>query len=198
MFARLRGVIDDIQSNVVTIDVAGVGYEVYCTNSCVAQLLLGAESKLLVYTEVKAESIRIFGFSDALEKQLFLLLIEVQGIGPRTAMEVISAVEPRQLLRAIGQGDVEQLRAVKGVGKKTAERIVVELKDKVAARIGTVESGSSSRLVIERERMQPIAEACLALESLGFSRKDAEAALGKVNGAHTDAAMLIKEALRFV
>lgn len=200
MYSRLRGIVEEIQSNTVTLDVSGVGFEVHCSHACVHALAIGVESRLLVYTDVKQDSIRLFGFIDALEKQLFLLLLEVQGIGPRTAMEVLSAVEPRMLLRAIGEGDVHQLRAVKGVGKKTAERIVVELKDKVAGRVeAAVGEGLVNQIQVESRLSTAAQEACQALESLGFPRKDAEAALKKVPQAEKlNASQMVKEALRFV
>jgi Holliday junction DNA helicase RuvA len=199
MFAKLRGIVDEIDVNVVTLDVHGVGYELFCSGGCVARLERGSEATIVVFTDVNENSIRLYGFADPLEKQVFLLLTTVKGVGSRTGMEIVSRVDKVELLRAIGAGDLQRLQSIKGVGKKTSERIVVELKDRVAA---YALERHESRLHIERESSTPFEEACEALEALGFTRKDAERAVaqvqGKGTGPKTDSASVVKEALRYI
>lgn len=199
MFAKLRGIVDQIDVQAVTLDVNGVGYEVYCSGASIAQLELGREASIVVFTDVNENSIRLYGFADTLEKQVFLLLTTVKGVGSKTSMEIISQIDRVELLRAIGSGDLRRLQAIKGIGKKTAERIIVELKDRVAEY--ALERQESS-LHIEKTVETPLEEACRALESLGFSRKDAERAVAAVQGrglaSDADSAWVVKEALRYI
>lgn len=203
MFAKLRGIVDEIEANMVTLDVNGVGYELFCSGGCVAQLELGSEATIVVFTDISmsanGNSIRLYGFADPLEKQVFLLLTTVKGVGSRIGMEIVSRVDKKELLRAIGEGDLQKLQSIKGVGRKTSERIVVELKDRVAS---YALEKHESRLHIEREVSTPVEEACEALEALGFSRKDAEravaAAQGKGLAKNADSASVVKEALRYI
>ena len=132
MISQLKGTVDSISAAKATIDVAGVGYEVHCSARCVANLELGKPAKIVVYTYVREDAITLYGFEDAVEKQAFLMLTSVQGVGPKSAAEIISAIDKLELLRTIGTGDSTQLQRIKGVGKKLSERIIVELKDKVA------------------------------------------------------------------
>jgi Holliday junction DNA helicase RuvA len=136
---------------------------------------------------------------------MFLLLNKVSGLGPRSSVDVLSNVPIRDLLRAIGAGDVHALMSIKGVGRKKAERIVVELKDLVVSMADDRSTGLRSMVTVERgggERTSgPTGDAVAALEVLGFPRKDAEAAVSKaIEGGwqRGDAGDLIREALRFV
>ncbi|MBX7145412.1 MAG: Holliday junction branch migration protein RuvA [Oligoflexia bacterium] len=199
MISKLTGRVDEIDGLTATIDVAGVGYEVLCSRACSDSLTLGSNAAIVVYTDVKQDSIRLFGFCDRLERQVFLLLLSVQGIGPRTALDIVSAIDKVELLRVIAAGDMTRLRAVKGVGKKTAERMVVELKDRVAT---YALERNESRLRIETVVQSPLEEACQALEALGFARRAAEEAVKQVSSkgvpADSDSAWIVREALRFV
>lgn len=203
MFAKLKGIVDDIQANTITLDVHGVGYELFCSGGCVDRLEVGAEVSIVVFTDISlsanGNSIRLYGFADPLEKEVFLLLTTVKGVGSRIGMEIVSRVDKKELLRAIGEGDLQRLQSIKGVGKKTSERIVVELKDRVAS---YALEKQESRLRIEREVSSPFDEACEALEALGFSRKDAERAIAAVQGkgisGTADSATVVKEALRYI
>lgn len=200
MFAKLRGVAEDIAGNTVTLDVNGVGYEVFCSSACIDALHIGQIATLVIFTDVKEDSIKLFGFSDALEKKVFLLLTMTKGVGTKTAMDIVSRVDKVDLLKIIGAGDLARLQAVKGIGKKTAERIVVELKDKVAS--FALESSTSSRnFNVEVSVYAPNDEACQALMALGFQRAVAESAVAKAISKATnltDASMIVREALRYI
>ena len=132
MIARLQGSLLEKQPNRVVVDVGGVGYEVHVPLSTFYGLGgLASEVTLRVYTHVREEALSLFGFSTALEKEIFEQLIGVSGIGPRLALAVLSGMEPPELVRAVRQQDVARLTGIPGVGKKTAERIGLELKDRL-------------------------------------------------------------------
>ncbi len=200
MIGQLRGTVESISGSVVVVDVQGVGYEVYCSQGCIASLTLGSLATVVIYTDVRQDEIRLYGFHESLEKRIFLLLITVQGVGPKSALEIISRLEIRELLRAIGQGNVTLLQAIKGIGKKTSERIVVELKDKVAELVADRQaSGLIPERLIGRDSVE---EAMQALEALGFPRKEAERAVESANQhgnlVGADSGQIVKQALQYV
>ena len=172
-----------------------------CSLGCISRLSLGSESTIVIHTDVHEDSIRLYGFSDQLEKRVFGMLIRVNGVGARTASDIISQIEKRELLRIIGEGDLTRLQKIKGIGRKTAERIVVELRDHVAE---YVVDNVASGLTVERVN-EPAQDAIDALAALGFSVKDAQRAVDQVKGSDKAAGgrglssgEIVKEALRFV
>ena len=134
MIAFLRGRLLEKHPNRVVVDVHGVGYDVHVpVSSFYGMAEAGGEIALRVYTHVREDTIALFGFSTPLELQLFERLIAVSGIGPRLALAVLSGIEPDDLIQAVHRGDVARLTAIPGIGKKTAERIALELKDRLGA-----------------------------------------------------------------
>lgn len=198
MIASLFGEVIDQTARTAVIDVNGVGYEVHCSASTLDSLEIGSKVRILTYTDMAEGRIKLFGFGDKPEREIFLLLIQVNTIGPRTALEILSSIDRSSLLRAIGTGDSEQLKAVKGIGKKTADRIILELRDK----IGGVGSA------IERENYPSVGsngtqgEAVAGLQALGFPAKQAEQLVSTVvamrNGVSDDTAAIITAALKLV
>jgi Holliday junction DNA helicase RuvA len=205
MISRLRGTVIEIEGDSVTIDVNGVGYNVLCTSALLASINVNSDHSLCVHTDVREDAIRLFGFESSAERQTFLLLNKVSGMGPRSSLDVVSNVPIRDLLHAIGTGDVHALMSIKGVGKKKAERIVVELKDLVV-NMADERSAAINGMVSEgtdlRQGIKPTSnDAVSALEVLGFPRRDAEIAVSKAvesGWAQTDVGELVREALRFV
>ena len=200
MIGHLKGVVESITGPVAVIDVNGVGYEVHCSLASLATLSIGSPATIVIYTDVRQDEIRLYGFCDFLEKRIFLLLTTVQGVGPKSALEIISRLESRELLRAIGQGNAALLQAMKGIGKKTSERIIVELKDKVAE---LADERHASGLKFEKfVGEESFEEAIQALEALGIPRKEAELAVqtaqkqGDLEDA--DSGQIVKQALQFV
>jgi len=204
MISRLEGKVLDLSGEIATIDVHGVGYEVLCSVPLARRLAIGEQAVITIYTDVREDSIRLFGFDSSAEKQVFLLLNKVSGMGPRSSLDVVSNVEVRDLLRAIGAGDLQALTAIKGVGKKKAERIVVELRDLVGNMADERAVSLRSLVTVERNPTdgQSIShDAIAALEVLGFPRREAEAAVKRAFTADTpknDVGSLVREALRFV
>jgi holliday junction DNA helicase RuvA len=196
MIAHLRGRLLEKQPNRLIVDVQGVGYEVHVPLSTFYGLgEPGAEVALRVHTHVREDTLALYGFSSALELQIFERLIAVSGIGPKLALAVLSGIEPPDLIAAVRHGDVARLTAIPGVGKKTAERIGLELKDRLAALVpadaaaapGPADSGPSLS-----------GDALSALVNLGYHRPLAERAVEralKAEGPQTFERVL-KQALR--
>lgn len=196
MIALLEGVVISVAGTVVVLDVHGVGYELRCSRTCIDQLEEGSAARIIVHTEVKEDSITLYGFGDSLEKQVFLLLLKVKGIAARTASDIISQINKLELLRVIGAQDLARLQTLKGIGRKTAERILVELRDQVADYVTAVQS--------ERAETGPVGgaadDAVAALQALGFSRNDAERSVAQAQseGVSLEAGDLVRQALQYV
>jgi len=172
MITFLRGKLVECLPTQITVEVAGVGYEALIPLSSFDKLpAVGSDVHLLTHLVVREDAHTLYGFVTAAERQLFRLLINtVSGIGPKIALSVLSGMSVVALRGAVAQGDVKALSQISGVGKKTAERIVVELKDKIGAS-GAWEASSAQRAVNESD--QRVNDAVLALVALG--RKHAEA-----------------------
>jgi Holliday junction DNA helicase RuvA len=190
MIGFLRGRVHEKQPNRVLIDVQGVGYEVLVPLSTYYDLGdEGADVTLHVHTHVREDAIQLFGFRTPLEQQLFERLIGISGIGPKLAIAVLSGIETRELVAAVSRGDVARLTRVPGVGKKTSERIVLELKDRLAQLAVPVEAPAG---IVSGNRLRD--DLLSALQNLGYQRPLAEKAVDAVLGADADASF--EQALR--
>ena len=181
------------------IDITGVGYEVYAPLSTFYELPDENEPvSLHIHTHVREDALILFGFKTPLEKDLFLMLISVSGIGPKLAINVLSGIGPDELLQAIAHGDAPRLQTIPGVGKKTAERIALELRDKASKLGEKMEIPQPHSL---RGEAKKIAEdAVSALANLGYPIKSAQRAVEKAlsGSEHIELEGLIKEALRML
>ncbi len=172
MIALLRGRLAEKNPNRVIIDVQGVGYDVQVPLSTFYELgEPGADVVFRVHTHVREDTLALFGFATMLELQLFEQLIGVSGIGPRLALAVLSGIDPPDLVRAINQGDVGRLTGIPGVGKKTAERIGLELKDRLVNLVVEPEPGADGTSTDLR------GDLLSALVNLGYPRQLAERAV---------------------
>jgi Holliday junction DNA helicase RuvA len=193
MIAFLKGYIEEKREGLVILDVSGVGYEVEISSITQEQLeSAGSEVKLLIYHHITDSDQRLFGFFSTDEKALFEKLITVKGVGPKLGLTILSGLPADQLIGAITNAEASTLSKVPGIGKKTAERIIVELKDKLAeyaASAGVTPTTSSESAVM--------GEAISALEALGFKKKESEQAVLKAmkNSGSEDASVIIKKAL---
>lgn len=198
MIGSLRGILAQKSPQSVLVDLAGIGFEVMVPLSTLYGLPeSGQEVRLFVHTHVRDNQILLVGFLREEEKEVFRFLTGVTGIGPRLALNVLSALAPEEILEAILRGDAQRLRAVPGVGRKTAERIVVELKDRIPPR--EVRIGRAAELRVSDR--QVILEALSALVNLGYSRGEADKAVAKVLETRPETGglrveILLKEALR--
>ena len=174
MIGFLRGRIADKQPNRLIVDVQGVGYEVHVPLSTFYDAgEAGADITLRIYTHVREDALQLYGFLTELERQLFERLIGISGIGPKLAIAVLSGMDPRDLLASVQRGDVARLTSIPGVGKKTSERIVLELKDRLAQLPGAVAVETVSANGAERVRSDLLS----ALQNLGYHRPQAEKAI---------------------
>ncbi len=177
MIAVLRGTLLEKQPSRVVVDVAGVGYDVQVPLSTFYGLgEPGAAVTLRIHTHVREDTIALFGFSTPLEQDLFERLIAISGIGPKLALAVLSGIEPADLIRAIRTQDVARLTRIPGIGKKTAERIGLELKDRLPPPV--LAAGPAP--VPGRPEDQFRDDLLSALLNLGYQRPAAEQAIGKV------------------
>lgn len=195
MIARLRGRILDKQPNRVVVDVGGVGYDVFVPLSTFYGLGEGgSDVALRIHTHVREDALLLYGFGTALEQDLFERLIGVSGIGPKVALAVLSGIEPPELVRAIERGDLARLTAIPGVGKKTAERIVLELKDRLP-RAQPAATGAETPTEAPPLRDDLVS----ALVNLGYHRPLAERAVDaavKLVGGEAGFERTLKQALR--
>ncbi len=176
------------------VDVHGVGYEVHVSRTTFAALPVEGEAVSLdVHTNVREDAIQLFGFAGREEKAMFLRLLQVTGIGPKVALSILSGLAPHELASAIARGDLKRLTSISHVGKKLAERIVVELKDKIG---NVVELPTAAKVTLPPKLAGPQEEAISALVNLGYKRAEAEAAIAEVPKDITDAADIIRRALK--
>lgn len=193
VIAQITGTLAQKIPGEIIVDVNGVGYQVLIPLNVFYRLPeIGAAVSLQIFTHVREDAIQLFGFQDAAEKQLFLLLLGVSGIGPRLAVNILSGIPADELARALKEGDQVRLVAIPGVGRKLAERMIVELKDKFAtlppAGTASAKTDGSSELMLD---------AVSALVNLGYKRTEAEQRVGEVlkRGEHS-LENVLKEALR--
>ncbi|MCV7201873.1 Holliday junction branch migration protein RuvA [Mycolicibacterium peregrinum] len=172
MIASVRGEVIDIALDHAVIEAAGVGYKVMATPSTLANLRRGTESRLITAMIVREDSMTLYGFADGDARDLFLTLLGVSGVGPKIALATLAVYDPQALRQALADGDVTALTRVPGIGKRGAERMVLELRDK----IGPVTPGAIGGAVGHAVRA-PVVE---ALVGLGFAAKQAEEATDKV------------------
>ena len=171
MIAQISGKLAQKQPGEVVIDVGGVGYLIFIPLNVFYRLPdLGAPISLQIHTHVREDALQLFGFHDLSEKQVFLLLTGVSGIGPRLALNILSGIPAEELVRALRNGDQVRLVSIPGVGKKTAERMIVELKDKFA----TFTPATSDSTAKPEASSQKMHDAVSALINLGYKKPEIE------------------------
>jgi len=175
MISRLRGVPAGRVPDGLVLDVGGVGYLVAATTSALRRAESGEEVTIETYLHVREDALQLYGFADAAERELFVHLLGVSGIGPKVALAVVSSAPPDELRRAIVLEDPARFQAIPGIGKKTAERIVLELKEKLGSEdvvvLPPLPGAPTSSHVVARD----------ALVELGYSLIEAETALARVD-----------------
>jgi Holliday junction DNA helicase RuvA len=193
MIGSLRGKLVDKRPNQVLVDVGGVGYQVQIPLSTFTGLgALHEETTLLIHTHLREDQLSLYGFLTAREKQCFELLISASGVGPSLALKILSGMSLEELVPAIRNGDLVQLVRIPGVGRKTAERIVVELRDKLAA-VDVRDAGKPLT------RSQIESDVASALVNLGYDAGSVKGAIEKARGAGSaDFESLLRAALRLL
>ena len=180
MIASLKGELIHKSPDRVVVDVNGVGYEVYLSTASLQKMpTVGEEVFLHIHTSVREDSLTLFGFADMEEKEMFLLLINVSGVGPRLALTILSGIRPDALSRAISTKDISRLTTVSGVGKKTAERLCLDLRDKVGFML-TLDEHEAGEMVADARDHTTTADVISALVNLGYPSVRAHQALAVV------------------
>ena len=189
MIAFVRGTVASLSLNAVVLDVGGVGYQILCTPGTIAGLRRGIEAELATSMVVREDSQTLYGFADTDERDMFELVQTASGVGPKVAQAMLAVLPPDRLRTAIAGADHASLTTVPGIGRKGAERIILELKD----RIGPAVAVSTSSAGAWRDQVRD------ALQGLGWSPRDADAAADAVSPdaeAGADVATLLRSALR--
>ena len=197
MIAYIRGKVMAQTAETVVVDVHGIGYEIYCSGGVFKRAVVGEIAEIYTYLQVKEDGVTLFGFESVKEKEIFLKLTSVSGVGPKLGIAVLTGMSADDFATAIATADVKKLSAVKGLGKKTAEKIVLELHGKISA----AEVMSASGDAPEAKTVEPQAkltaveeEAVAALQGLGFTRSESVQAVKRAreNGAKTVEEVIMK------
>ncbi len=194
MIGYLEGTLRTLDATRAVVLAGGVGYEVHISLSTYYRLEGKREVAMEIYTHVREDALALYGFAAPDEKNAFEKLISISGIGPTLAQKILSGIDANDLADAIARGDARKLSTIPGVGKKTAERICLELRDKLVAGIPAAEPAAPSRLTVDDDVQS-------ALINLGYRAKDAEIAIGKARqelGAEAEFSPLLKRALRYL
>lgn len=200
MIASLTGQVQKLYSDKVIVSVGGVGYEVFLSTDALARMPeTGGDVFLYIHTHVREDAFVLFGFPEEEEKELYLTLTTVSGVGPKVALGMLSGMVVTELCRAIGEADVKRLTTLKGIGKKTAERICVELKDKVSHLSGGGEELTIAVPITTSAGGSIVMDAISALCNLGYNDPIARDALTKVKkqiGDEAFASLSVEEMIR--
>lgn len=203
MIGRLRGRIEAIGEQTAIVDVGGVGYEVACSARALRQFKMGDEVALSIDTHVREDAIRLYGFQSEVERSWFRTLQTVQGVGAKVALSILSVLSVNELALAVARGDWARVEQANGVGKKLAQRVTAELKDKspaasLGAGIGGAEPATGAAAAVHAEPT-PAAEAISALTNLGYQPAQASAAIAvafKELGSDAPTPALIRRGLK--
>lgn len=187
MIGYLNGKIISKGQTYMVVDTHGVGYKVYPPASLLLSVKIGQEAALFIHTYVREDQLSLYGFATPTELELFELLLTVSGIGPKVALSILSSTTPTHIRSAIASGEAVVFTKVSGVGKKTAERLIIELREKIG------ETGSGE---LNIKATQDFSESLDALVSLGYSRQEAREALNRVSKDLADSSSIVKAALR--
>lgn len=189
MYEYLNGIISDLGEDYAVIDINGVGFRVVTSKNTIINIKLGSKSKLYTQIIVRDENIIIYGFISRYELEIFKLLLSVSGVGPKAALSLLSSLKPDELALAIATKNSKQLTIAQGIGKKIAERIILELRDKISIENSVyyeTHLGDSDNAI----------QAIEALTSLGYSYNEASNAVAKIENKKESVDILIKEALK--
>ena len=189
MISKVTGTVSGINEKYAVIDVGGLGYKVFMMPDTLAKLREGDHASLFTYLAVRENALDLYGFTTSDELSFFELLLDVSGIGPKSALGILSVASTEALTQAIGTGDTSYLTKVGGIGRKTAEKIVLELRDKLKGNVNHKETSGALRT--ESDIME-------ALKSLGYSQNEARDALKEVPADIVGTNARIKEALKIL
>ena len=194
MYYYVNGTVAELEGGLAVIDCGGVGYACATTNYTLSQLKKGAPAKLYTYLNVREDAMELFGFIDQNELRSFKLLISVSGVGPRAALAILSAITPQQLALAVVTDDAKALTAAPGIGKKIAQRIILELKDKLTKE--QQEIGMPTAPGIVAGEKSKAVEAAAALAVLGYTQQDIAVAMKGVDVENLPLEEIVRQSLK--
>lgn len=195
MFYYVNGTVAEIEAGLAVIDCSGVGYACATTNYTLSQLKKGERAKLYTYLNVREDAMEMFGFASQSELRSFKMLIGVSGVGPKAALSILSSTTPQQLSMAVVMGDEKALTAAPGIGKKIAQRIILELKDKLIKEQGGSEAGSGAAAAMPAQNNKA-GEAAAALAVLGYGSQEIAAALKGIDMDTLPLEEIIRQSLK--
>lgn len=200
MISYVKGRLEGVYDTKIVIDVGGVGYLISLSNATISNLpSLGEEVKIYTYLNVKDDNIQLFGFLTWDDLEIFKQLISVSGIGPKGGLSILSVLSPDDLRFAILSGDIKAINAAPGIGKKTAEKLIIELRDKIKIEDTLTGEASNETGVLESGNDDVKAESVMALVSLGYGNTEALRAVNKVKiGEEDKVEDILKQALKFM
>ena len=195
MFYYVNGTVAEIGPNLAVIDCGGVGYACAATNYTLSQLRKGETAKLYTYLNIREDAVDLFGFYSQSELNTFKMLLGVSGVGPKAALSILSSTTPENLAMSVVMGDEKALMAANGIGKKIAQRIILELKDKLAKDPGSFASSEkgAAPMVLQNNKA---GEATAALAVLGYSTPEINAALKGIDIEALSLEEIIRQALK--
>ena len=198
MFYYVSGTVTEIEAGLAVIDCGGVGYACATTNYTLSQLKKGAPAKLYTYLNVREDAMELFGFIDQNELRSFKLLISVSGVGPRAALAILSAITPQQLALAVVTDDAKALTAAPGIGKKIAQRVILELKDKIGKELGeqSFSLPAAAAPSAPAGENKALSDALAGLAVLGYSSQELSPVLKRMDLTGLDAQGIIKQVLK--
>lgn len=195
MFYYVNGTVAEIEAGLAVIDCSGVGYACATTNYTLSQLKKGERAKLYTYLNVREDAMEMFGFASQSELRSFKMLIGVSGVGPKAALSILSSTTPQQLSMAVVMGDEKALTAAPGIGKRIAQRIILELKDKLIKEQGGFEAGSGAAVAMPAQNNKA-GEAAAALAVLGYGSQEIAAALKGIDMDALPLEEIIRQSLK--
>lgn len=196
MYAYIKGDLEEKSNGFVVIDNNGIGYKIFMSNMAIGRLgELHSKVKVFTYYQVREDNISLYGFNTKEELRMFELLISVSGIGSKSAINMLSNIEASNFAIAVVSNDIKKISSIKGIGNKTAQRIVLELKDKLKAEQELTNIEEINEVIEEEEYSN---DAVIALQMLGYNNKDIEKVLKKIDKNNLSTEEIIKEALKIL
>ena len=194
MFAYIKGILESRTLEYVVIDVSGIGYKIFMSENSMKKVgEIGSIVKVYTYLKVKEDDVSIYGFSSNEELRMFELLVSVSGIGAKLAISILSNIEPSAFAISVVSNDVATLKKLPGIGTKSAQRIILELQDKLKSM--SIEDAQSEELEKGVNKNDAIEELISALQVLGYNRKEIEKIIPKLKDENADLETLIKKSL---
>lgn len=195
MFYHINGKVAELEPNLAVIDCGGVGFALSVTANTLSRLKIGESAKLYTYENVREDAFDLFGFFDKREKRCFEMLLDVSGVGPKAALSILSSATPETLAMAVISGDERALTAAPGIGKKIAQRILLELKDKMAKETGALALGLPA-VSGGVPGTSKLSDAASALVVLGYTNSEISAVLKDIDVESTPLEDIIRQALK--